>query len=90
MTSKVNALAATRSTLDGWAPAYHVSSTEGAVTGQLVMQRFPYNGLLATLTLTLWILAWLGFGWVHRLEWLFNRRGREVSTGRHARQDTGE
>ena len=86
----LTSLAAARSTLDGWAPAYRVSSTEGAVTGQLVLHRFPYDGLLATLTLALWMLAWIGFGWVHRLEWLFNRRGREVSTGRHVRRDSGE
>jgi hypothetical protein len=86
----LTSLAAARSTLDGWAPAYHVSSTEGAVTGQLVLHRFPYDGLLATLTLALWMLALLGFGGVNRLEWLFNRRAREVSTGRHVRRDTGE
>jgi len=36
------------------------------------------------------MLAWLGFGWVRRLEWLFNERGPEVSTGRHVRRDAGE
>ena len=86
----VTSQAAPRSTLYGWAPAYQVSSTEGAVTGQLVLHQFPYNGLLALLTLALWTLAWLGFGWVHRLEWLFTRRSRTASAGRHVRRETNE
>ena len=31
----------------------------------------PLNALLAAFTLLMWLLVWLGFGWVHRLEWLF-------------------
>lgn len=87
---RLTSQAAPRSTLYGWAPAYQVSSTEGAVTGRLVLHRFPYNGLLALLTLALWTLAWLGFGWVHRLEWLFARRSRTASAGRHVRRGTNE
>jgi GT2 family glycosyltransferase len=52
------------------------------LNGQLVLRAFPLNALLATFTLLMWLLVWLGFGWVHRLEWLFTGRRR----ARHAKE----
>jgi hypothetical protein len=49
--------------------------------GRLVLRQFPLNALLAAFTLLMWLLVWLGFGWVHRLEWLFTGRRRAA----HAR-----
>jgi hypothetical protein len=28
----------------------------------------------------MWGIVWLGFGWIHRLEWLFTGRRRRVVT----------
>ena len=81
--------AVARHTFDGWAPAYQLASSNGALSGQLVLHRLPFNGVLAAGTLVLWVLAGLGFGWVRRLEWLFKRR-RGVSAGRHVRRDANE
>jgi hypothetical protein len=49
----------------------------------LKLRQFPFSGLLALFTLLLWSVIWLGFGWIHRLEWLFVGRPRR---GRHARR----
>ena len=46
--------------------------------GTIVLHRFPLNGLLALFTLGMWGIVWLGFGWIHRLEWLFTGRRRVV------------
>ena len=43
---------------------------------RIVLHRFPLERLLALFTLVMWVLVWLGFGWVHRLEWLFTGRRR--------------
>jgi hypothetical protein len=51
------------------------------------MHRFPWNGILAGVTLALWIIIWLGFGMIQRLEWLFTGRRRRVVVARHARKD---
>lgn len=85
----VNGKAAPRSTSYGWAPTYQVGAVGTSGTGELVLRQFPLNGLLAGLTLLLWIIIWLGFGMIQRLEWLFTGR-RTVTTGRHARQDRSE
>ena len=83
----VNGKPTPRTTSLGWAPTYQVGNFATTPTGQLVLHRLPLNGLLALATLCLWALGWIGFGWVHRLEWLFTRRARKPSTARHARKD---
>jgi hypothetical protein len=71
-----------------WTPIFQVSPTAGESDGargpfaQLVLRRLPLNALLAAFTLLMWALVWLGFGWVHRLEWLFTGRRRAA----HSRQ----
>ena len=74
--------ALTRTSLDGWAGSYVVPASATPVVGTLVLHEFPWNGLLALFTLSLWSIIWLGFGWVHRLEWLFTGGAR---AGRHTR-----
>jgi len=69
------------SSLDGWAGAYNVPASSTPAVGTLQLHCFPWNGLLATFTLLTWLIIWLGFGWVQRLEWLFTGRRR----ARHAR-----
>ena len=73
-----HALAAT--SRDGWAGVYHVPAGTGTLNARLVVRRFPWNGILAGTTLFVWVVMWLGFGWVSRLEWLFvgRRRGRRA------------
>jgi hypothetical protein len=83
----VNGEAAPRGTSFGWAPTYLVGNYPTAPTGQLVLHRLPLNGLLALLTLGIWAFVWMGFGWVHRFEWLFMRRSRKTKVARHARRD---
>ncbi len=78
----VNGHALPRTTLDGWAGSYLVPASAKSVVGTLTLHEFPWNGLLALFTLSMWSIIWLGFGWVHRLEWLFTGRRR---TGRHSR-----
>ncbi|NNN08838.1 MAG: glycosyltransferase family 2 protein [Acidimicrobiaceae bacterium] len=72
----VNGHALPRSSLDGWAGSYVVPSSTTSVVGTLTLHEFPWNGLLALFTLSMWSIIWLGFGWVHRLEWLFAGRQR--------------
>jgi hypothetical protein len=67
-----------RSVTEGWAPKYSIGSVNGNESVQVVLHQFPLNGLLALFTLGLWAFVWLGFGWVHRAEWLFNKRNRRV------------
>jgi hypothetical protein len=45
----------------------------------LVLQRFPLDGILAGFTLAMWLLVWLGFGWIQRLEWLVTGRRRRAA-----------
>jgi hypothetical protein len=80
----VNGQPAPRSTRSTWTPYFQVGPSATSPVGQIVLQRLPLNGLLATFTLLMWLLMWLGFGWVHRLEWIFTGRRRRV-TPRHAR-----
>jgi hypothetical protein len=87
----LNGLAATRVTSDTWTPIYQVGDHVGApstvvvpVQAHLVLKRLPLNALLAAFTLLMWLLVWLGFGWIHRLEWLFTGR-RKPAHPRHAR-----
>jgi hypothetical protein len=71
-----------RGSLDGWAGAYDIPASTTPVVGTLSLNRFPFNGLVALFTLSMWSIVWLGFGWVHRLEWLFTGRPRRA---RHTR-----
>jgi hypothetical protein len=75
-----------------WTPIFHVSATASGTgrnsvgpTAQLVLRRLPLNALIAAFTLLMWLLVWLGFGWVHRLEWLFTGR-RRAQQPRHAKE----
>jgi hypothetical protein len=74
----VNGHPATRSTSYGWAPTYLVHPSTAQKTATISLHQFPLNGMLALFTLGLWLVIWLGFGWIQRLEWLF--------TGRRPRQ----
>jgi hypothetical protein len=71
-----------------WTPIFQVSATAGqgdanrGPFAQLVLRRLPLNALLAASTLLMWALVWLGFGWVHRLEWLFTGRRRAAHSRR--------
>jgi hypothetical protein len=83
----VNGLASSRTTSDGWVPTYKVNAAATNPTGELVLRQFPLNGILAGFTLSLWILVWLGFGLIQRLEWLFTGRHRTGVVARHAKRD---
>jgi hypothetical protein len=82
---EVNGHALSRSALDGWAGAYSVPASSTPLVATLRLSKFPWDGLLAGFTLFLWCIIWLGFGWVHRLEWLFTGRRRP----RHTRGPRG-
>ena len=79
---EVHGHALARSTLDGWAGAYEVPASSTPVLATLSLHQFPFNGLLALVTLAAWALGWLGFGWIRRLEWLVRLRPRRA---RHSR-----
>ncbi len=81
----VNGKPASRAIAHTWTPTFVVGSYHSTPIGQLRLQRLPLNGALALLTLLIWTLVWLGFGWVHRLEWLFTGRRRRVTAPRHAK-----
>ena len=82
----VNAKPTTRSVSYGWAPTYRVGAVSSSATGALVLRQFPLNGILALFTLSLWVIVWLGFGIIQRLEWVFTGR-RRVETARHVKRD---
>ena len=82
----VNGQATARTTRSTWTPFYQVPNLPGTPNAKIVLRQLPLNGLLAGFTLALWLLMWLGFGWVHRLEWLFTGRRRGLAP-RHARVD---
>jgi hypothetical protein len=75
----VNGHPAPRTTFGTWTPYYDVPSTPGRLTGTISLHQFPLNGLIALFTLGMWGIVWLGFGWIHRLEWLFTGRRRRAS-----------
>ena len=88
----VNGQPASRAIDHLWTPIFHVSATASGggghsvgPEGQLVLRRLPLNALLAGFTLLMWLLVWLGFGWINRLEWLFTAR-RRPARPRHARE----
>jgi GT2 family glycosyltransferase len=72
----VNGQPTSRTTKNTWTPYYQVPSTSGNLEGTLVLHQFPLNGVLALFTLGIWVIVWLGFGWIHRVEWLFTGRRR--------------
>ncbi|HEV3187677.1 MAG TPA: glycosyltransferase family 2 protein [Acidimicrobiales bacterium] len=82
----VNGTAAPRTTQGSWTPFYNVAPTPTGPVGTIVLHQFPLNGLIALFTLGMWGIVWLGFGWVHRLEWLFTGR-RRVVTARVPKDD---
>jgi len=82
----VNGQAVPRSIDQFWAPTFQVAAQGTGGQGDLVLHRLPLNGLLALFTLLLWALMWLGFGWIHRLEWIFTGRPKSAKA-RHARHD---
>jgi len=75
----INGHPATRSTSFGWAPTYVLDTGAKTRLATVSLHQFPLNGLLALFTLGMWLVIWLGFGWIQRLEWLF--------TGRRPRYD---
>jgi GT2 family glycosyltransferase len=78
----VNGVAVPRAANPSWTPSFQLGTYSSVPTGTLVMHRLPLNGMLALATLLFWLLMWLGFGWVHRLEWLFTGR-RHPTHARH-------
>ena len=80
----VNGQSTSRTILHTWTPTFEVGSYPSTPTGQLVLHQLPWNGVLALFTLLVWALMWLGFGTVHRLEWLFTAR-RSTVAPRHAK-----
>ncbi len=76
--------ATTRHVTDAWAPTFTLSGS-GPASGHLVVRRFPWNGILALVTLSLWGIVWMGFGWLERLDWLVRRRPQRLAIARHAR-----
>lgn len=65
-----------RTTSGGWAPTYQVPNGRAARVATISLHQFPLNGILAMFTLGMWLIVWLGFGWIARLEWLFTTRRR--------------
>lgn len=78
---EINGKAATRLTHGTWYPHF-TSSITTTQSGELVMHQFPWNGLIALFTLGLWIVVWLGFGTLQRLETVTTPK---AGRGRHAR-----
>jgi GT2 family glycosyltransferase len=66
----VNGIDAPRSSAFGWAATYAV--TDGQA--KLVLHQLPLNGVLAALTLAVWVAIALGFGGLEALD----RRGRRT------------
>ena len=80
---EVNGKPSVRNTQGTWTPFYRVGPFASPSTATLVLHQFPFNGLLALFTLCMWLIVWLGFGWIQRLEWLFTGRRRELAVARH-------
>lgn len=74
-----------RSSLDGWAGSFNVPASTSPVLGTLSLHQFPFNALVALVTLAVWLVAGLGIGGFRRLEWLFTRRARHARGARPTR-----
>ena len=81
---RVHGRALARGSLDGWTGAYNVPASSTSVTGTLSLDQFPWDGLLALLTLSMWLVIGLGFGGVRRLEWLSSALTRRAGRSRGA------
>ena len=88
----INGRAVARTTSYGWAPTYRVGLHHEAVghslTGQLELQRLPFNGLVALVVLMLWLTVAFGCaGLPAGPLWFFHRRRQRVLSARHAKVD---
>jgi hypothetical protein len=83
----VDGRATPRTTLGTWTPYFDVPQSPASPTATIVMHRIPFNGLLAFLTLAMWLIVWLGFGWIQRVEWLFTGRRRRATPRRQKERD---
>jgi GT2 family glycosyltransferase len=84
---EVNGVAVSREIRHGWGASYATPSSSNSVNiGTLVLHQFPLNGLLAAFTLMLWLVVWLGFGWIQRLEWVFTFRSSRKIQPRRAKE----
>ena len=83
----VNGQATKRFTRGSWTPTYVVPANLKSANGELVLHQFPLNGLLALFTLGMWMVVWLGFGWIQRMEWLFTGRRKKLVVARRAKVD---
>ena len=72
----VNGHPTPRDTSNGWVPTYQVPTSTKTQVATVSLHQFPLNGILAMFTLGMWLIIWLGFGWIQRLEWLFVGRPR--------------
>ncbi|HEY1825810.1 MAG TPA: glycosyltransferase family 2 protein [Acidimicrobiales bacterium] len=75
----VDGAAAPHSTEGSWLSYFRVPTSAHPQSATLVLQRFPLDGILAGFTLAMWLLVWLGFGWIQRLEWLVTGRRRRAA-----------
>ena len=78
---EVNGQPAPRAPSTSWAGVYQVTAATAQPTGEVVVDRFPWNGVLAALTLLAWLYAATGFGG-RRIDQLVHAPG-----GRHVRRD---
>lgn len=83
----VDGRAVPRTTFGTWTPSFRVPAKALNPTATVVLNRFPLNGVLAGFTLAMWIIVWLGFGWIQRLEWLFTGRRRRRTPRRMRQRD---
>ena len=84
---EVNGVSVSREIRKGWGATYSTPpSTNSVNIGTLVLHQFPLNGLLAGFTLLLWLVVWLGFGWIQRLEWVFTFRTSRKIQPRRAKE----
>jgi GT2 family glycosyltransferase len=83
----VDGRATPRTTLGTWTPFFDVPLSPASPTATIVMHRIPFNGLLAFVTLVMWLIVWLGFGWIQRVEWLFTGRRRRATPRRQRVRD---
>ncbi len=83
----VDGRATPRTTLGTWTPYFAVPQSPAAPTATIVLHRIPFNGLLAFITLAIWVIVWLGFGWIQRVEWLFTGRRRRATPRRQKERD---